>query len=101
MSQYHVSLEDRKGVSSSQRRCGGAKLAESLIKNTLIYLASEPSIVYMENNSGEMKEVTTCNTYVYFDMESLEAEKTKLTQTIVIQMPLNIINGIVYFQYDT
>lgn len=41
----------------------------------------------MKNKSGEMKEVNRCNCYVYLDMESLEAEKTKLTQTIVIQMP--------------
>ena len=62
-------------------------VVKEVIKNKLIYFASEPSIVYMENNSGEMKEVSRANSYVYYDMESLGAEKTKLTQTLVIQMP--------------
>ena len=39
---------------------------------------------------------TLCNTYVYYDMESLGAEKTKLTQTLVIQMP----NFVVKFLTD-
>lgn len=43
-----------------------------------------------------MKQVSRCNTYVYYDMESLGAEETKLTQTIVIQMP----NFIVKFLAD-
>jgi hypothetical protein len=51
----------------------------------------------MENKSGEMKEVSWVNSYVYYDMESLGAEKTKLTQTIVIQMP----NFIIKFLADS
>ena len=71
-------------------------VVKDVIKNRLIHFASEPSIVYMANKSGEMKEVTKCNCYVYFDMESLGAEKTRLTQTLVIQMP----NFVVKFLTD-
>lgn len=62
-------------------------VVKEVIPNQLIYFASEPSLVYMENSAGEMRQVSWANSYVYYDLEPLAAEKTKLTQTIVIQMP--------------
>lgn len=57
------------------------------IENKLIHLASEPSIVYYEDKNGDMKKATTCNSYVYFDMEPDGEGKTKLSQSLCIQMP--------------
>lgn len=71
-------------------------VVKEVVDNKLIHLASEPSIVYMENRSGEMQEVTRTNAYVYYDLEPLAAEKTKLTMTLVIQMP----NFLVKFATD-
>jgi hypothetical protein len=62
-------------------------VVKEVIKNRLIHMASEPSIVYAVNKAGEKKKVTTCNAFVYFDMEPLGTEKTRLSQTLVIQMP--------------
>jgi hypothetical protein len=62
-------------------------IVKEVIENRLIYYASEPSRVYMEDSSGKMKEVATCNCHVYFDFEELRTDKTRLTQTLVIQMP--------------
>lgn len=71
-------------------------VVKEVMNNRLIYMASEPSLVYMVNKAGERKQVTTCNAFVYFDMEPLGAEKTRLSQTLVIQMP----NFVVKFLTD-
>ena len=71
-------------------------VVKEVITNRLIHMASEPSIVYAVNKAGEKKQVTTCNSFVYFDMEPLGASKTRLSQTLVIQMP----NFVVKFLTD-
>lgn len=58
---------------------------KKVIPDQYIYYASTPSRIYRKKN-GEMKPAGTCNAYVYFDLEPL-GQKTKLTQTLVIEMP--------------
>lgn len=69
-------------------------VVEQVIENRLIMLASEPSKVYMRDNSGKINEVTHCNCYVYLEMEPAGARQTTLTWTLVIQMPNFIIKFI-------
>ena len=71
-------------------------VVKKVIPNRLVYYASEPSRVFFADKSGNMKEVTTCNTHVYFDVEELASDTTKISQTLVIQMP----NFIVKFLSD-
>lgn len=54
-----------------------------VIRNRLLQLESTPSVVY-DRESG--KPVAEANSDVYYDFEPLEGERTRLTQTVVIDV---------------
>jgi hypothetical protein len=60
-------------------------VVREVIPNRRIHLASTPSRILRRTND-QVREVGTCNAYVYFDLDQV-TEGTRLTQTIVIEMP--------------
>ena len=53
------------------------------VEDELIQYESTPSIIYDRETNRKIGE---CNTYVYYDFERLDDNRTRLTQTVVIDM---------------
>lgn len=58
---------------------------QKIIPNKLIYYSSEPTLIYARKGD-EWEESGYCNAHVYFDIDEIDG-KSKVTQTLVIQMP--------------
>jgi hypothetical protein len=68
-------------------------VVQKIIPNQLIYYSSTPSLIYTKKN-GQWEQTGACNAYVYFDIED-DFGHSKVTQTLVIQMPNFMIKFII------
>lgn len=60
-------------------------VVREVIPNRRIHLASTPSRI-LRRTHDQVRQIGTCNAYVYFDLDEVPSG-TRLTQTIVIEMP--------------